>query len=151
MSLLEGREGLRELSDRERQLMTRMLSDPQLFPLPFKTWLTSWMEASDLVLPLSSVSGLNDRLAALTATKTLAGLANASTDVSGFLHVAFSAPVSAVQSVVLTNSDLAHLNVNLSAVNWDIHGFDIVAWDMAAGAALASTVIKVAWLAFVTP
>lgn len=71
-SLFESREELRQLNEKERGLMTRMLSDPQLFPLPFKTWLINWLESSDMILPISSVAGLSDRLTVLRAVERTA-------------------------------------------------------------------------------
>jgi len=52
----------RPLSDQERAMVARLLSDPFSFPLVFKTWLVAFLEGSDLTLPLSSVLGLQDQL-----------------------------------------------------------------------------------------
>ena len=52
----------RPLSDQERAVVTRLLSDPFAFPMQFKTWLISFLEGSDLLLPRSSVQGLSDLL-----------------------------------------------------------------------------------------
>lgn len=48
----------RPLSDAERKVVTRLLSDPFAFPQSFKTWLISFLEGSDLSLPLGAVNGL---------------------------------------------------------------------------------------------
>lgn len=48
----------RPLTDQEFQLLQRLLSDPFSFPIQFKTWLVSYLEGSDLTLPISSVNGL---------------------------------------------------------------------------------------------
>lgn len=52
----------RPLSDEERQLVARVLSDPFSFPQQYKTWLVAFLEGSDLTLPLSSVLGLSSLL-----------------------------------------------------------------------------------------
>jgi microcystin-dependent protein len=49
----------RPLTDQERQLVTRLFSDPFSFPLAFKTWLVSYLEGSDMSMPMSSVQGLS--------------------------------------------------------------------------------------------
>lgn len=49
----------RPLNDQEYQLLQRLLSDPFSIPQQFKTWLVSYLESSDLTMPLSSVLGLN--------------------------------------------------------------------------------------------
>jgi microcystin-dependent protein len=54
----EGLQDDRPLTDEERQLLQRLLSDPFSIPMPFKTWLISFLEGSDLLLPRSSVQGL---------------------------------------------------------------------------------------------
>lgn len=48
----------RPLSESEQKLLVRLLSDPFSLPYPFKTWLISYLETSDLNLPLSAVAGL---------------------------------------------------------------------------------------------
>lgn len=55
------------LSDRERKLLTRLLSDPTVYPQAFKSWLVPHLEISDMDLPMNSVHGLQARLAALAA------------------------------------------------------------------------------------
>jgi hypothetical protein len=52
----------RPLTDKELQLLQRLLSDPFSFPLPFKAWLVSYLESSDLNLPQSAVQGLRAAL-----------------------------------------------------------------------------------------
>lgn len=52
----------RPLTDDERALVIRLLSDPFSFPIQFKTWLVSFLESSDLLLPRSSVQGLSSLL-----------------------------------------------------------------------------------------
>jgi hypothetical protein len=52
----------RPLTDNEYQLVQRLFSDPFSFPLSFKTWLVSYLEASDMTLPQSSIEGLTDKL-----------------------------------------------------------------------------------------
>lgn len=50
------------LNQNEYALLQRLLADPFSFPTEFKTWLVSYMEASDLDLPMSAVHGLNAAL-----------------------------------------------------------------------------------------
>ena len=50
------------LSDQERALLQRLLSDPFAYPQQFKTWIISFLEGSDLLLPRSSVQGLSSLL-----------------------------------------------------------------------------------------
>ena len=52
----------RPLNDEERKLVARLLSDPFAFPQTFKTWLVSYLESSDLTLPISSIQGLGSTL-----------------------------------------------------------------------------------------
>jgi microcystin-dependent protein len=52
----------RPLTDEERAVIQRLLSDPFSYPQQFKTWLVSFLEGSDLLLPRSSVQGLTDLL-----------------------------------------------------------------------------------------
>jgi microcystin-dependent protein len=52
----------RPLTDTERALLQRLLSDPFSFPIVFKTWLISFLEGSDMLLPRSSVQGLSSLL-----------------------------------------------------------------------------------------
>ena len=47
-------------------MLDRLLADPTLYPMQLKTWLISWLEGSDLTLPMSSINGLKVRLDALT-------------------------------------------------------------------------------------
>lgn len=56
------REDTRPLSDRERQLLTRLLSDPSVYPFAFKDWLIGYTESSDLDLPMANVHGLLEAL-----------------------------------------------------------------------------------------
>jgi len=48
----------RPLTQQEYQAVQRLFSDPFSFPISFKTWLVSFLEASDLNLPFSAVNGL---------------------------------------------------------------------------------------------
>lgn len=59
---LAGPSDQRPLSDQEYQLLQRLLGDPFSFPITFKTWLISYLEGSDLSMPLSSVNGLTSIL-----------------------------------------------------------------------------------------
>jgi len=52
----------RPLTDEERKMVGRLLSDPFAFPQTFKTWLVSYLESSDLTLPISSIQGLGSTL-----------------------------------------------------------------------------------------
>jgi microcystin-dependent protein len=52
----------RPLTEQEFQLIQRLLSDPFSFPLQFKSWLVSYLETSDMNLPMSAVSGLQKTL-----------------------------------------------------------------------------------------
>jgi len=52
----------RPLTDQEYQLLQRLLSDPFSLPIQFKTWLVSYLEVSDISLPMSSISGLTSML-----------------------------------------------------------------------------------------
>lgn len=50
------------LSDRDKALLTRLLSDPTAYPQPLKAWIVSYLEGSDLDLPAQNVHGLEERL-----------------------------------------------------------------------------------------
>lgn len=52
----------RPLTEEERRIVTRMLSDPFAFPQSFKTWLVAFLEGSDVSLPLASIVGLSSML-----------------------------------------------------------------------------------------
>ena len=49
----------RPLSEQEFQLLQRLLADPFSFPNQYKTWLVSYLETSDMSLPISAVQGLS--------------------------------------------------------------------------------------------
>jgi len=57
----------RPLSQREQELVQRIFSDPFSIPISWKTWLVSFLEVSDLNLPLSSINGLIQRLGVTAA------------------------------------------------------------------------------------
>jgi microcystin-dependent protein len=48
----------RPLTQQEYQLLQRLLSDPFSLPIQFKSWLVSYLETSDLSLPLGAIQGL---------------------------------------------------------------------------------------------
>ena len=52
----------RPLTQQEFQLLQRLLSDPFSLPITFKTWLVSYLETSDINLPMSAISGLTAML-----------------------------------------------------------------------------------------
>jgi microcystin-dependent protein len=52
----------RPLNQQEYDLLQRLLSDPLSIPVQFKTWLVSFLETSDMTLPISAVSGLKTLL-----------------------------------------------------------------------------------------
>jgi microcystin-dependent protein len=52
----------RPLTQQEYQLLQRLLSDPFSIPIQFKTWLVSYLETSDMNLPISSIQGLTTLL-----------------------------------------------------------------------------------------
>jgi microcystin-dependent protein len=58
----EGPPDERPLTDQERQMVARLLSDPFAFPQTFKAWLIAFLESSDLSLPISSIQGLGSTL-----------------------------------------------------------------------------------------
>jgi Phage Tail Collar Domain len=63
VSQAEGIEGdARPLTRQEYELVQRLLSDPFSFPLAYKSWLVSYMETSDLSLPMASILGLKKAL-----------------------------------------------------------------------------------------
>jgi hypothetical protein len=55
------------LTERERLLLNRLLSDPTIYPHAFKTWLVPFLEISDMDLPMANIHGLIDRLTRLEA------------------------------------------------------------------------------------
>lgn len=62
----------RPLTDQEYQMVQRLLADPFSFPLAFKTWLISYLETSDLTLPIAAVQGLSALLGiSITGSGTL--------------------------------------------------------------------------------
>lgn len=61
------REDTRPLTDRERQVLTRLLSDPTVYPLVFKDWIVAYLETSDIDLPMTNVHGLLQQIASLEA------------------------------------------------------------------------------------
>jgi microcystin-dependent protein len=52
----------RPLTQQEFQLLQRLLSDPFSLPIQYKTWLVSYLETSDMNLPMSSIQGLTSLL-----------------------------------------------------------------------------------------
>jgi hypothetical protein len=57
-----GRIDDRPLTDAEQKLLSRLLSDPFSIPITFKTWMVSYLESSDMTLPISSIQGLSAKL-----------------------------------------------------------------------------------------
>lgn len=52
----------RPLTDVEYQQVQRLFGDPFSFPITFKSWLISYLESSDLTLPMSAILGLTSML-----------------------------------------------------------------------------------------
>jgi microcystin-dependent protein len=52
----------RPLTPQEYQMLQRLLSDPFSIPIEFKTWLVSYLETSDLTIPIGAVAGLKQIL-----------------------------------------------------------------------------------------
>jgi microcystin-dependent protein len=73
----EGRVGpadQRPLTEQEFQLLQRLLSDPFSFPIAYKTWLVSYLETSDLSLPISAIQGLSTILGISSAGQGSLGI-----------------------------------------------------------------------------
>jgi hypothetical protein len=51
----------RNLNDQERELVQKLLADPLSFPIEFKQWLRSYLEASDITLSKGNIHGLQDK------------------------------------------------------------------------------------------
>jgi hypothetical protein len=47
------------LTEAERKLLVRLLSDPTYFPVEFRTWIRTYLEGSDIRLPSSAIVGGN--------------------------------------------------------------------------------------------
>lgn len=47
------------LTEQERKLLARLLSDPTYFPVEFRTWIRTYLEGSDIRLPSSAIVGGN--------------------------------------------------------------------------------------------
>lgn len=47
------------LTEQERKLLNRLLSDPTYFPVEFRTWIRTYLETSDIRLPSSAIVGGN--------------------------------------------------------------------------------------------
>lgn len=148
------------LSLREEEQLKRLLSDPTKYPQTLKTWIISWLEGSDLSLPMSSVVGLSDRLAQATAGGVLAGTVATNTDAAGHVRVDFAALVGAIHAVTVTGiggppvpptapATTVVCTFNLTAV--DLSGFQVLVWNVPANVAFASQPVGFAWLASVTP
>jgi hypothetical protein len=60
----------RPLDQREEELLLRLLGDPTKYPIAFKTWLVSWLEGSELSLPISAINGLAARLPPATSRES---------------------------------------------------------------------------------
>jgi len=58
------------LTDRERRMLNRLLSDPTLYPQAFKAWMIPFLEISDMDLPVTNIHGLDERLSKLEAPVT---------------------------------------------------------------------------------
>ena len=50
-------QGDTRLTDQERQLVARLLSDPTLFPLEFRTWLKNYIESAGITVTASQIQG----------------------------------------------------------------------------------------------
>jgi microcystin-dependent protein len=55
------------LTEAERKLLVRLLSDPTYFPIQFRTWLKNYLETAGLQLPASSIVGGTGKLINLPA------------------------------------------------------------------------------------
>lgn len=130
-------EDTRPLTDRERTLLTRLLSDPTIYPVAFKNWLPAFLEASDMDLSLSHVHGLTSQLgglvvglAAVAATKTLSGTNVVTTDAAGLATVPLPppVPVTTVSSIVVCNGDTGAIpGVWVGVQSWTASDFVIAA------------------------
>lgn len=50
------------LNDREKALLVRLFADPTNYPQTLKTWIVSFLEGSDVDLPMNAIHGLLDQL-----------------------------------------------------------------------------------------
>lgn len=134
MSEVEDRSS-RELTPREVALLERLLSDPYRFPLAYKTWLVSFLEMSDMNLPMSAIAGLTRRFESINAkltTRVVGGLALGNANATGQAVIPFGqtfATGSILQSVVVSCRRLAHKHVIYSVVSWTATDFTISMWD----------------------
>lgn len=62
-------ETVADMAQRRRRV-DEILGDPTIFPVIFLGWQRRWLEQSGILLPISSIVGLGDRLDALAATVT---------------------------------------------------------------------------------
>jgi hypothetical protein len=151
------------MSERDIELLKRLLADPYQIPQPFKTWLIGFLEMSDMNLPISAISGLKGQLAAIgqaTAGKTtIGGRGPFTTDASGRVNLSFPTAYSAVDSIVVSShagagtsppaSNNATCSFNVTAVY--LNGFEITVWDVNLNAPFASKPVSLSWIALITP
>lgn len=55
----------RPLSEREKQQIVRLLSDPMEFPMEYRTWLKNYVETAGIQLPRTSIVGLKQATVAV--------------------------------------------------------------------------------------
>jgi len=53
------------LNEREKALLGRLFADPTNYPQALKTWIVSFLEGSDVDLPMNAIHGLLDQLDAV--------------------------------------------------------------------------------------
>lgn len=78
------------LTDREREQLVKFLSNPLAFPVPFKSWLTAWLEINQPDISLSQVIGFQDVFSKLNANwlgypQNNSSISHATTEVNGVL------------------------------------------------------------------
>lgn len=76
-----------ELTDKERELLSKMFSNPLLFPREFKSWISNYLALNGLDIPISQIQGFTSFSANLSEVATNESLAAGTTTYSNLATV----------------------------------------------------------------
>ena len=143
----------RPLTDQERALLIRLLSDPFSYPIIFKTWLVSFLESSDILLPRSSIQGLTTLLSTTAWRKAelRAGHYEGTTEANGYMDIPIGAGLTSVESFMVMYASPTPTQGTIVEGFWPPHpsaiSVRVLRHD---GTVVANTGVAVNWIVFGT-
>lgn len=141
------------LSLREEEQLKRLFSDPTKYPQTLKTWIISWLEGSDLSLPVSSINGLKGRLAQASGSNLIGGYYSGTTDANGKMTVLLGVTVTDMKGVsaMVSSSFPADRMTTLTLGSLTFTSFDVTVWNIVTNTAYANKPMTLSWIANITP